>query len=209
MMSINYSITKSITPEIVWRMADDNIYLTFDDGPDREITPRLLSLFAKLNIKATFFLIGQKAEQYPEIVMQLIQSEHTIGNHSYSHPRLLWLPKEKIKHELQKTDEILYNVTGQKPVWFRPPYGQFGPRLLNVLKNSGHKMALWSASARDYAVHSNVQTIQRRLSKSMRPGQIIVLHDGHRRSSNTLRALENSLHSMAERGLTFAALKGS
>lgn len=188
-------------------MADDNIYLTFDDGPNPEITLQLLDLFAELNIKATFFMIGQKAEQHPEIVMQLMQNGHTIGNHSYSHTRLLWLSKEKVKYELRKTDQVLQNITGQKPVWFRPPYGQFGPQLLNVLKSSGHKMALWSASARDYAINSSVYTIQTRLEKAMRPGKVIVLHDGHRRSLNTLRALKNSLRSFLERGLTFGALE--
>ncbi|MFQ5864287.1 MAG: polysaccharide deacetylase family protein [bacterium] len=193
-------------PNIMWRMRDHNIYLTFDDGPDKDITPKLLDLLQKYNIEATFFLLGQKAECYPDIVKDIQSKGHTIGNHSYSHQRMLGKSKQQIVDEINKTNETLLKVTGQKPRLFRPPYGIFGMNLLNVLEKTKHKMVLWSCSVGDFKKQATSRKIKKRIIKLVEPKQIILLHDGHPNSKYTLEALEESLGRLKDRGLKFSAI---
>ena len=196
----------SLFPKIIWRLSDENVYLTFDDGPDENITPRLLNLLNKHEIKATFFVVGQKAERHPETVLQIHQNDHVIGNHSYTHPHLIFKSKEVIEQEIKRTDKILLEITGKRPTLFRPPYGQFGLAVLSVLKSTNHRMVLWSASSQDYKVKASTEKIQARMKKYVRPGKIVLMHDGHSKSLHTFRALENSLGAFKERGFKFSAL---
>ena len=196
----------SLLPKIIRSMPDENIYLTFDDGPDENITPRLLELLSKHKIKATFFMVGQKAERYPEIVLQIHKNGHAIGNHSYTHPHLIFKSKESIEEEIKRTDEAVFEITGKRPTLFRPPHGQFGFAVLSILKSTNHRMVLWSASSQDYKVKTSTEKIQARMKKYVRPGKIVLMHDGHSKSLHTFRALENSLGAFKERGFKFSAL---
>ncbi len=196
----------SLLPKIIRSMPDENIYLTFDDGPDENITPRLLELLSKHKIKATFFMVGQKAERYPEIVLQIHKNGHIIGNHSYTHPHLIFKSKEIIEGEIKRTDKAVFEITGKRPTIFRPPHGQFGLAVLSVLKSTNHRMVLWSASSQDYKVKTSTEKIQARMKKYVRPGKIVLMHDGHSKSLHTFRALENSLGAFKERGFKFSAL---
>ena len=187
-------------------MPDENIYLTFDDGPDENITPRLLELLSKHKIKATFFMVGQKAERYPEIVLQIHKNGHIIGNHSYTHPHLIFKSKEIIEGEIKRTDKAVFEITGKRPTLFRPPHGQFGFAVLSVLKSTNHRMVLWSASSQDYKVKTSTEKIQARMKKYVRPGKIVLMHDGHLQSPHMLKALENILDGIKEQNLKFSAL---
>ncbi len=198
---------KKILPGILWRAADENVYLTFDDGPDPEVTPKVLDVLDQFNAKATFFLIGEKVTQHPHIVLQIKQRGHVIGNHSFRHLRMLGMAKEQILEELNQTDEAILSVTGFRPRLFRPPYGLFGKDLLQALNLTQHRMVLWSASAKDYQAEAAPEIIERRLLKIAKPGKIILLHDGHQNSPNTLIALEKSLPALAASGLHFSALE--
>jgi len=196
----------SLFPKIIWRLSDENVYLTFDDGPDENITPRLLNLLNKYEIKATFFVVGQKAERHPETVLQIHQNDHVIGNHSYTHPHLIFKSKEVIEQEIKRTDKILLEITGKRPTLFRPPYGQFGLAVLSVLKSTNHRMVLWSASSQDYKADASILRIEARIEKHVRPGKIVLMHDGHSQSPQMLRALETILEKIKEQGLKFSAL---
>ena len=196
----------SLLPKIIRSMPDENIYLTFDDGPDENITPRLLELLSKHKIKATFFMVGQKAERYPEIVLQIHKNGHAIGNHSYTHPHLIFKSKESIEGEIKRTDEAVFEITGKRPTLFRPPHGQFGFAVLSILKSTNHRMVLWSASSQDYKVKTSTEKIQARMKKYVRPGKIVLMHDGHLQSQHMLEALKNSLDRFKEKKLKFSAL---
>ncbi|MCH7674214.1 polysaccharide deacetylase family protein [candidate division KSB1 bacterium] len=196
----------SLLPKIIRSMPDENIYLTFDDGPDENITPRLLELLSKHKIKATFFMVGQKAERYPEIVLQIHKNGHAIGNHSYTHPHLIFKSKESIEEEIKRTDEAVFEITGKRPTLFRPPHGQFGFAVLSILKSTNHRMVLWSASSQDYKVKTSTEKIQARMKKYVRPGKIVLMHDGHLQSHHMLEALKNSLDRFKEKNLKFSAL---
>ncbi len=196
----------SLLPKIIRSMPDENIYLTFDDGPDENITPRLLELLSKHEIKATFFAVGQKAERYPEIVLQIHKNGHAIGNHSYTHPHLIFKSKESIEEEIKRTDEAVFEITGKRPTLFRPPHGQFGFAVLSILKSTNHRMVLWSASSQDYKVKTSTEKIQARMKKYVRPGKIVLMHDGHLQSQHMLEALKNSLDRFKEKNMNFSAL---
>lgn len=196
----------SLLPKIIRSMSDENIYLTFDDGPDENITPRLLELLSKHEIKATFFVVGQKAARYPEIVLQIHKNGHAIGNHSYTHPHLIFKSKEIIEGEIKRTDKAVFEITGKRPTLFRPPHGQFGLAVLSVLKSTNHRMVLWSASSQDYKAKTSTEKIQARTKKYVRPGKIVLMHDGHLQSPHMLEALENILEKIKEQNLKFSAL---
>ncbi|MFQ5640131.1 MAG: polysaccharide deacetylase family protein [bacterium] len=198
--------TSWLSQNLVWRMPGPDVYLTFDDGPDPDITPKLLDLLQDSEMHATFFIVGQKIVQNAEIIRRMFEQGHAIGNHSYSHSLLLGKSKAFILDELEKTDAALSDITGSRPRLFRPPFGKFGLNLLRVTKQSRHKIVLWNASVRDFAQSANSRTLGLRLIKQAKPGRILLLHDGHTNSSKTLSALENSIEEFIRTGLVFSAL---
>lgn len=189
----------------LWRMPGKAVYLTFDDGPDPDHCNRILDILKRYRIQATFFVIGEKTEKHPDLVERMLAEGHTVGNHSYTHPHLMGKTKEIIRREIEKTDRAIQQITGKKPCLFRPPYGQFGLALLQVLKATGHRLVLWNKSVKDYKKHTNASTISKRLNTA-HSGQIVLLHDGHKNSSITATALELTLEHVMQSGIRFAPL---
>src|SRR5690606_33012994 len=99
------------------------IALTFDDAPDTYFTPQVLDALKKMNVKATFFIVGNRAEKHPEIVRRMVREGHAIGNHSYNHANFNKLSDAALRAQIKKTDEILEKLIGYRPVIVRPPYG--------------------------------------------------------------------------------------
>lgn len=194
-----------MSPGILWRGGEEKAYLTFDDGPAQDLTPRLLDLLAEFDVKATFFLIGERARRNPGITRRIHEDGHTIGNHSYSHPRMWRQSKAKLEDELSQTDRILEDVTGRKPVLLRPPYGKFGLNLMLAVKRTNHRIVLWNYSLRDYKAGVAAHQIHARIEK-IRPRQIVLAHDGHDHSHHMLTALTHALPGLKRKGLQFAAL---
>ncbi|MFQ5676625.1 MAG: polysaccharide deacetylase family protein [bacterium] len=193
-------------PTILWRISDDRVYLTFDDGPDRDMTPKLLSLLDNHSIQATFFLIGSKAERFPKIVRQIYENGHTIGNHTYTHAPLIFKSREKILTEIRSTENIVHRITGCRPRLFRPPHGRFGMGLLAALRDTEYKIVLWNASSQDYKVDATPERIQRRLYQTIKPGKTVLLHDGHKKSPCMLAALTEILNELSKNNLRFSAI---
>lgn len=193
-------------PQIVLGTSDGHIYLTFDDGPDPEITPLILDLLQKLKIKASFFVLGRKAEQFGSIVQRIHLEGHAVGNHSYSHPKMLWKTARVVQQEIELTDAILKSIIGQPPTIFRPPYGQVAPQVLWSMRKTGHSIILWNASTGDYKTGADEDKIAFRLRKNLKPGKIILLHDGHENSLATFRALQKVLNGGISHTQSFAAL---
>ncbi len=193
-------------PTVIWRMPPAHVYLTFDDGPDPAITPGILALFREHAVRATFFVLGEKAQRHPQIIKQIFEDGHAVGNHSFRHPRLVGKTKDFIRAEVTETDAAIAEIIGKRTTLFRPPYGRFGADLLSVLNDSGHKMILWSASTKDYQSAATAETISGNLLKQARPGKIILMHDGHANSRATLNALKNSLGDLIARGITFSPI---
>lgn len=172
-----------------FKISENHISITFDDGPNTEFTPKVLSLLKKYNAKATFFLIGKNAEKHPEIVRQIIEEGHTIGNHSYSHSKNFgFFSSEKVAAELNETNSILKEKTGKEIKMFRPPFGVTNPNIKKALKRTGHISIGWSKRSFDTTGLSE-EKILKRITSNLKKGDIILLHDSSAKSIAVLEQL--------------------
>lgn len=172
-----------------YKTSENSVSITFDDGPNSEFTPKVLSLLKKHNAKATFFLIGKNAEMHPEIVRQIITEGHTIGNHSYSHSNNFgFFPSEKITTELKQTNSILKEIIGKDLKMFRPPFGVTNPNIKKALKNTGHYSIGWSKRSLDTTKRSE-EKILNRITTTLKRGDIMLLHDSSVKSVAVLEQL--------------------
>ncbi len=153
-----------------------SVCLTFDDGPCPASTPLLLDLLARYRLPATFFLVGEKAAGYPELVAEILRRGHSIGNHSWSHDYFLMLRSGKtLRQDIHKTQNIL-KKSGIQPLVFRPPVGITSPRLREVLAMEGLITVTYSCRAFDRG-NRNIHRLADKILRRLRPGDIIMLHD--------------------------------
>ena len=179
------------------------ISLTFDDGPHDKTTPDILAVLKSKNVKATFFIVGERTGKRPELVKQIALDGHEIGNHSYSHPNLTRLTAGKINEELAKSEELLHNITPH-PFLFRPPGGQYNNTVMQIAKEKGYLIILWSVDPEDWT-HRSAGKITDVVLKNIKPGGIILLHDGIYPSS-TPEALGYIIDSLKDRGYEFVTV---
>jgi peptidoglycan/xylan/chitin deacetylase (PgdA/CDA1 family) len=152
------------------------VAITFDDGPHPFTTLKLLASLKEKNAKATFFILGKNAEAYPELLHQISIDGHELGNHTYSHQRLTRLSQDGIRAELQHTNAIITNITGQTPHIVRPPDNGYNNTIVQLTQEMGYKFVLWSIDTRDWT-NVSPATILERIEKT-KPGDIILFHDG-------------------------------
>ncbi|WP_333834411.1 polysaccharide deacetylase family protein [Rubrimonas sp.] len=147
--------------------------LTFDDGPDPKTTPVLLDLLARLGVKATFFVVGARVEQHPELVARIAAEGHEIGNHSWDHPSLSGLPGAEVEDQLIRTREALRGHCG---VLMRPPFGDASLAVNAMARRLGYKIVIWDVVGRDW-YDDDSDAIAQRVLKQAHPGAIVLLHD--------------------------------
>lgn len=157
--------------------------LTFDDGPNPAWTPRLLEILAAHDVRATFFLLGSRAQAEPALVRQIAAAGHLIGNHSWSHPNLALASASRIEEELSRASQTLEQITGSPVRYFRPPFGARRPAVLRIARHLGMTPVLWNAMTSDWENPSPdeisgrlIHTIDR-LARRGRAANV-VLHDG-------------------------------
>lgn len=175
---------------------DSGVALTFDDGPDPDGTPRILDRLAERGVPATFFVIGEAAQRYPELVRRIVAEGHALGNHTYSHARCTELNPEAFAAELAQTDAVLREICGRDVPLFRPPWGAIRPAQVLALARAGRSAALWSVDTRDYRGASAAEIAER--CRELRGGDIVLMHD---RFPATLEALPRLLDLMEAKGL--------
>jgi peptidoglycan/xylan/chitin deacetylase (PgdA/CDA1 family) len=170
------------------------VALTFDDGPSPVYTPQILALLRQYQAKATFFVLGCKVEQYPGVVKAALREGHELGNHTYSHPRLLKTNQLARERELERT-QLDLDLLGcpKKSDIMRPPYSEYDPRLLSYLNNTHRDLILWSVDSGDWRGLA-VPAIVRNVLSQVKNGAIIIFHDSDE-------------HSRADRHPTVEALK--
>ncbi len=155
---------------------EKKIAITFDDGPD-ESTLSILEVLEKYNVRSTFFCIGKQVDDYPHIVKKIIEKGHIIGNHTYSHSKLIDLyGTKKFVKEIIDADDSIKNTTGKIPLLFRPPYGVTNPNIAKAVKKTGHKVIGWNKRSFDTTIPSE-KVILKRITKNLKPGDVILLHD--------------------------------
>ena len=171
---------------------DLKVALTFDDGPT-EFTPLALDLLKKNNIQGTFFCIGKQIEKHPDIFNRILAEGHLIGNHSYTHSNKFgFLKANQVIEEIKKTDQLIFEATGGKSLFFRPPFGITNPNIHRAIQKTEHNIIGWSIRSLDTATE-NEQKILKRIERKLHPGGIILLHDTTQKSINVLEKLLKSL----------------
>jgi peptidoglycan/xylan/chitin deacetylase (PgdA/CDA1 family)/sulfur carrier protein ThiS len=178
------------------------VALTFDDGPSR-YTGRMLSTLERLHARATFFLIGYLAERNPHLVRRELAAGMGVANHSYSHPYQPPFdrqPHERIASEIERGRDVLASL-GAKPTLFRPPGGSFSPFVVDTAETYGQRVVLWSVDPTDWQAGATAKQITKRVLGAVKPGSIVVLHDGGGDQSETLKALPAIVKGIRHRGL--------
>lgn len=184
-----------------------DLALTFDDGPDPVYTNELLDVLKENNIKASFFVVGSQAEQYPDIIRRIHEEGHLIGVHNYVH-RSNWLMAPwQVKQGIEKTADLVEKMTGRRPRYYRPPWG-----LLNLMDFSirkDYRIILWSVMADDWRSKGGEKKVIHRLQEQIKPGAIILLHDcgvtwgaDEAAPRNTIEALRQLLPELSKKGFS-------
>lgn len=197
-----------LVPGAIWEIGGqpDVMYLTFDDGPNEKITPWILSLLNQYDAKATFFLLGQKIKQYPELVNQLIADNHQIANHSMHHQDNLTLPLAKFKDDVASCQNLINNFKrdqGEQDL-YRPPYGRIRPDQLYALRNT-HQVVMWSYLSGDFDPKLDFGVAKRHWPK-IKSGSIAVFHDNPKHFDRLTKILPDFLAYFTEIGVRFQTL---
>jgi peptidoglycan/xylan/chitin deacetylase (PgdA/CDA1 family) len=181
------------------------VALTFDDGPHPRWTRRVLEVLAERDAKATFFLIGRKAERYPEIVRAIAEAGHSVGLHSYAHDRLFAMRgTQRVRADLERGIATIERVTGRRPLLFRPPIGHTTPVIVRVADALDLTVVGWSIAGRDGLASARSPDVVARVRRDMRDGAIVLLHDAPERGERepaAVAALPAILDVIAAQGL--------
>jgi len=186
--------------------------LTFDDGPASPFTEQVLAILGEYQVPAAFFVCGRNVERDPDLLRRIVAEGHTVGNHTYSHLFVFFKSRRRIAEEIDRTQEILEKVAGRRPRIFRPPYGARWFGLVPTLLDRGMHLVLWSATGYDWK--KDVPGIVATAMKELKPGAVILLHDGRETRSTgqfdrsrTVRALPGIIAGARQRGYTFVPLQ--
>jgi peptidoglycan/xylan/chitin deacetylase (PgdA/CDA1 family) len=199
--------------------------ITFDDGPNPAITPKLLDLFDRYNAKATFFLIGKFVRECPELVKETVARGHVVGNHTETHLNLFRLSPMQVRVELRLCHDAISHAAGAPPKWFRPPFGLRNPWVIPAARELGYQTVMWTLIPGDWRekpaewliermqpiAHHAQQSLGNESSPASGTGDVLCLHDGTHRQLNgdrtrTLAALEHWLPRWRDLGLEFVTI---
>ncbi len=154
------------------------VALTYDDGPHPIYTPQILDILDQYQAKATFFMIGSRMEQYPDIVREVSARGHLIANHTYTHPyNLRTLSPEKLKWEIDQCQQNMQTIAGQNTYLFRPPRGVLNQEIIKIVQDKGYTIVLWGICTFNRKTPTP-EMMATRVIKQAHPGQIVLLHDG-------------------------------
>ena len=155
---------------------DKVVALTFDDGPSPIWTPKILDELKKVNIKATFFMLGEHVAKYPEVARRVAEEGHEIGNHTYDHHVLLYYKLEELEKEIKDAERIIQKVTGKTTRYFRPPKAWLTAQEKKKISELGYKVILWSLNSKDWVTFDD-KYIVKYIVRHIKPGDIILFHD--------------------------------
>lgn len=182
------------------------VYVTFDDGPDPVVTPRILETLDRFDAKATFFCIGRKVAEQPQLTRHIAEAGHRVENHTYSHSNLFWFHGARaLRRELGRTQTVIERAVGRAPVYFRAPAGVRSPLLDPMLTRAGLQLVSWTRRGLD-TVNEEPGKVSARLLDGLSAGDVLLLHDGSCARTGdgepvALAALEAVLEAARSKGL--------
>jgi len=179
------------------------VCLTFDDGPDPILTPRLLDILSTCGVRATFFVIGEKVARHPEIVRRLAAEGHDVGGHGYHHGDPGLTSSSHLLEEIRRTADLLAPLVGHEVTLFRPPHGKLTIRKLFRLWRAGQTIVLWNVDPKDYSRATAHEVNQWFESHPLQGGDLILMHDnvGH-----AIDGLPGLIKAVRASGLSFATV---
>jgi peptidoglycan/xylan/chitin deacetylase (PgdA/CDA1 family) len=197
----------SVVREVFSGDRDDHaIALTFDDGPSRENTPRILDVLEREGVPATFFVLGERAEKMPDLVTEIDDRGHEIGNHTWSHGSLRSMWASQIEDELRRTGDAVFAAIGRRPALFRPPFGRYAPSALPIVGALGMNVVLWSVDGEDW--ERDPEAIAQLVVRQAGAGDIVLLHDRTATTAAALPAIIRGLRARGFRLVTVSELTG-
>lgn len=181
------------------------IAITFDDGPHPRKTAEILDFLAENSVRATFFVVGENAKYYPDLIDREASEGHEIGNHTYHHKPMRKCKDGDGKREITETSEAIKSITGKAPVLFRPPEGSYSSSTVELARACGCDVVLWNVDTRDWAL-AGTEEIVSNVKKNVRNGSIILFHDFTRDGAHTLDALKILLPYLISEGYEFVTV---
>jgi peptidoglycan-N-acetylglucosamine deacetylase len=181
------------------------IALTVDDGPWPETTEQMLDIFKQNDVKATFFWIGKSLENSPEIARKVVAEGHAIGNHTWHH----WydgMDAATAANEIDRTAKLIYETTGVKTTYFRPPGGVLTNGLAKYAKEQNYSVVMWSITSADTDPHAQPSAFVENVLKNAKPGAIVLMHDGGGDRSRTIKALPEMIAGLKKEGYRFVTI---
>ena len=200
-----FSVAERLAPNFVWRVATDKplVAISFDDGPHPKYTPQVLAILERHGARATFFLIGDRARSHPDLVQRIKSAGHEVGNHYIADASALFHRDSTFLRHLDRTEQAI-GIAGPGKL-FRPPGGLAWPRQIQLARSRGYTSVLGSAYPHDPA-RPPVWYIRWLVVKNLRPGAIIILHDGIRDPTRSIEALPQILAAGKQKGLEFVTI---
>ena len=182
------------------------VALTFDDGPSPTYTPKVLRILRRFHVQATFFVVGNLAQNYPDLVAKELAQGHVVGSHSWNHPHDFASldPEQQVKQIQQSVDAI--EAAGGEPYLFRPPEGSFDAGVVEAARRAGMRTVIWSISVGDYLQSQTRRDITHGVLRRVKPGSIILLHDGGGDQSATVKALPDIIKGIRKRHLDIVVI---
>lgn len=204
-------LMRALYPDFIWKIptAEKEIFLTFDDGPIPEITEFVLEELKKYQAKATFFCIGDNIEKHPDIFQQILNQQHTIGNHTFNHLKGWDTQSEEYLDNFKKCENEVFkqipNPNSQIPKLFRPPFGRIKRNQAKEIMKS-HQIVMWDVLTGDYDQNLSKEPVLSKTLQYTEQGSIVLFHDSIKASRNMMYTLPRVLEHFSSRGFTFKAL---
>ncbi|HHV71986.1 MAG TPA: polysaccharide deacetylase family protein [Clostridia bacterium] len=186
----------------------NKIALTFDDAPDNVYTPQILDILKQYNVKATFFVIGKTAQNYPDIMKRIVEEGHVIGNHSFNHANIAKLSPAEFAQDLDLAEQTIFNLTGIKTAFYRSPYGVLSDEIVKILDDKGYKIVAWSVDSLDWK-GLTAEQVEANIFSNVTKGSIILQHSAggpEEDLSGTVKALPKIIEKLQQQGYQFVTV---
>lgn len=189
-------------PKLIWkeRVTSKEIYLTFDDGPHPNITPKILNILAQYDAKACFFCVGENVQRYPETFQSVLAAGHQVGNHTFNHMQGWKVTDDVYLENIEKCNKLVHSR------FFRPPYGKIKPSQVKKLKEN-YNIVMWTVITHDYDSNYDSEVCLKKAIQKTRPGDVVVFHDSVKAEKNVLYVLPKFLEYFSGLGYRFVTWK--
>ena len=183
-----------------WKGKKGEVSFTFDDGPDPEVTPKVLDVLREANVKAAFFVIGRIAEKHPELVRQMVSEGHAVGNHTYNHDYVF--SKAAAEKQVTEGQEVIEKIIGKKPKYFRPPFGVMTPEIASAIRKEKCAVIGWDLRSQDGRIRTKEATINR-VKSHLKKSTVLLFHDTNPTTPDALREI---IHLCKQNGMKIVSL---